>query len=48
MNFPPYVLGPLMAERELIGKDKLVLRGLQFHGFHGGKQEEKTLGKSSL
>ncbi|PUZ71953.1 hypothetical protein GQ55_2G355200 [Panicum hallii var. hallii] len=37
--------GPLMAERELIGKDKLVLRGLQFHGFHGVKQEEKTLGQ---
>nr|CAB3457880.1 unnamed protein product [Digitaria exilis] len=31
--------GPLMAERELIGKDKL------FHGFHGVKQEEKTLGQ---
>ncbi|CAL5072839.1 unnamed protein product [Urochloa decumbens] len=38
--------GPLiMAERELIGNDKLVLRGLQFHGFHGVKQEEKTLGQ---
>ncbi|KAG2645216.1 dihydroneopterin aldolase 2-like isoform X1 [Panicum virgatum] len=37
--------GPLMAERELIGKDKLVLRDLQFHGFHGVKQEEKTLGQ---
>ena len=35
-----------MAERELIGKDKLVLRDLQFHGFHGVKQEEeKTLGQ---
>ncbi|CAL5086848.1 unnamed protein product [Urochloa decumbens] len=37
--------GPIMAERELIGNDKLVLRGLQFHGFHGVKQEEKTLGQ---
>ncbi|CAN6205055.1 unnamed protein product [Urochloa humidicola] len=37
--------GPPMAERELIGNDKLVLRGLQFHGFHGVKQEEKTLGQ---
>ncbi|XP_066390737.1 dihydroneopterin aldolase 2-like isoform X2 [Miscanthus floridulus] len=38
--------GPLiMAGRELVGKDKLVLRGLQFHGFHGVKQEEKTLGQ---
>ncbi|KAF0905792.1 hypothetical protein E2562_008844 [Oryza meyeriana var. granulata] len=37
--------GTIMAERELIDKDKLVLRGLQFHGFHGVKQEEKTLGQ---
>ncbi|TVT98813.1 hypothetical protein EJB05_44010 [Eragrostis curvula] len=37
--------GNIMAERELTGKDKLVLRGLQFHGFHGVKQEEKTLGQ---
>ncbi|PNT65163.1 dihydroneopterin aldolase 2 [Brachypodium distachyon] len=34
-----------MTERELIDKDKLVLRGLQFYGFHGVKQEEKTLGQ---
>ncbi|CAM0911666.1 unnamed protein product [Alopecurus aequalis] len=27
------------------GGDKLILRGLQFHGFHGVKQEEKTLGQ---
>ncbi|KAI4970621.1 hypothetical protein ZWY2020_001535 [Hordeum vulgare] len=27
------------------GGDKLVLRGLQFHGFHGMKQEEKKLGQ---
>ena len=25
--------------------DKLILRGLQFHGFHGVKQEEKKLGQ---
>ncbi|GMJ12001.1 hypothetical protein like AT5G62980 [Hibiscus trionum] len=25
--------------------DKLVLRGLKFHGFHGVKPEEKTLGQ---
>ncbi|KAL5201645.1 hypothetical protein ABZP36_035999 [Zizania latifolia] len=37
--------GAIMAERELINKDKLVLRGLRFHGFHGVKQEEKTLGQ---
>ncbi|KAL6844955.1 hypothetical protein ACP4OV_025614 [Aristida adscensionis] len=34
-----------MGEREMVGKDKLVLRGLRFHGFHGVKQEEKTLGQ---
>uniref|UniRef100_A0ACD6AE56 Uncharacterized protein n=1 Tax=Avena sativa TaxID=4498 RepID=A0ACD6AE56_AVESA len=27
------------------GGDKLILRGMQFHGFHGVKQEEKTLGQ---
>jgi 7,8-dihydroneopterin aldolase/epimerase/oxygenase len=36
------ILGTIMAERELIGQDKLVLRGLQFHGV---KQEEKNLGQ---
>lgn len=25
--------------------DKLVLRGLKFHGFHGVKEEEKKLGQ---
>jgi dihydroneopterin aldolase len=34
-----------MAGRGLVGKDKLVLRGLQFHDFHGVKQEEKILGQ---
>uniref|UniRef100_A0A0E0IPE4 7,8-dihydroneopterin aldolase n=1 Tax=Oryza nivara TaxID=4536 RepID=A0A0E0IPE4_ORYNI len=34
-----------MAERELIDRDKLVLIDLQFHGFHGVKSEEKTLGQ---
>jgi 7,8-dihydroneopterin aldolase/epimerase/oxygenase len=34
-----------MAERELIGQDKLVLRGLQFHGV---KQEEKNLGQKFI
>ncbi|KAG8057754.1 hypothetical protein GUJ93_ZPchr0002g24619 [Zizania palustris] len=37
--------GAIMAERELINKDKLLLRGLKFHGFHGVKQEEKILGQ---
>ncbi|GJN04241.1 hypothetical protein PR202_ga21768 [Eleusine coracana subsp. coracana] len=27
------------------GGDKLILRGLQFHGFHGVKKEEQTLGQ---
>jgi hypothetical protein len=27
------------------GGDKLILRGLQFHGFHGVKREERTLGQ---
>ncbi|XP_062194725.1 dihydroneopterin aldolase 2-like isoform X2 [Phragmites australis] len=40
--------GTIMAERELIDKDKLVLRGLQFHGFHGVLQEEKTLGQKFI
>ncbi|KAG8051585.1 hypothetical protein GUJ93_ZPchr0001g32942 [Zizania palustris] len=39
------VAGAIMAERELINKDKLLLRGLKFHGFHGVKQEEKILGQ---
>ncbi|KAG8095013.1 hypothetical protein GUJ93_ZPchr0012g18806 [Zizania palustris] len=39
------VLSAIMAERELINKDKLLLRGLKFHGFHGVKQEEKILGQ---
>ncbi|RCV32284.1 hypothetical protein SETIT_6G246500v2 [Setaria italica] len=39
-----------MAEEEAAaamgpGGDKLILRGLQFHGFHGVKQEEQTLGQ---
>jgi dihydroneopterin aldolase len=28
-----------------MGGDKLILRGMQFHGFHGVKQEEKKLGQ---
>ncbi|RLN03828.1 hypothetical protein C2845_PM13G25470 [Panicum miliaceum] len=34
-----------MAEAAGPGGDKLILRGLQFHGFHGVKQEEQTLGQ---
>ncbi|KAE8814677.1 Dihydroneopterin aldolase [Hordeum vulgare] len=32
-------------EPPAMGGDKLILRGLQFHGFHGVKQEEKKLGQ---
>ncbi|OIV92274.1 hypothetical protein TanjilG_00292 [Lupinus angustifolius] len=28
--------------------DKLILRGLAFHGFHGAKAEERTLGQKFL
>lgn len=28
--------------------DKLILRGLMFHGFHGVKHEEKKLGQKFL
>ncbi|GFZ02555.1 hypothetical protein Acr_15g0011630 [Actinidia rufa] len=33
---------------EVIKGDKLVLRGLKFHGFHGVKPEEKKLGQKFL
>ncbi|XP_047052763.1 dihydroneopterin aldolase 2-like [Lolium rigidum] len=32
-------------EPTAMGGDKLILRGMQFHGFHGVKQEEKKLGQ---
>ena len=32
----------------LIKGDKLILRGLIFHGFHGVKPEEKKLGQKFL
>ncbi|URE10110.1 dihydroneopterin aldolase, partial [Musa troglodytarum] len=37
--------GPSMGEPDFVDKDKLILRGLQFHGFHGVKPEEKKLGQ---
>ncbi|KAF2289595.1 hypothetical protein GH714_037372 [Hevea brasiliensis] len=37
-----------MENDELIWGDKLILRGLKFHGFHGVKPEEKTLGQKFL
>lgn len=33
---------------EMIKGDKLVLRGLKFHGYHGVKPEEKKLGQKFL
>ncbi|KAL6858718.1 hypothetical protein ACP4OV_017720 [Aristida adscensionis] len=30
------------------GGDKLILRGMQFHGFHGVKEEEQKLGQKFL
>lgn len=33
---------------EMIKGDKLVLRGLKFHGYHGVKPEERKLGQKFL
>ncbi|KAJ7971342.1 7,8-dihydroneopterin aldolase [Quillaja saponaria] len=37
-----------MEDDALIRGDKLILRGLKFHGFHGVKQEERKLGQKFL
>ncbi|KAF5200115.1 Dihydroneopterin aldolase [Thalictrum thalictroides] len=37
-----------MDDDEILKGDKLVLRGLKFHGFHGVKSEEKNLGQKFL
>ncbi|XP_012074278.1 dihydroneopterin aldolase 2 [Jatropha curcas] len=37
-----------MENDEIMGGDKLILRGLKFHGFHGVKPEERTLGQKFL
>uniref|UniRef100_A0A2P2ITZ7 7,8-dihydroneopterin aldolase n=1 Tax=Rhizophora mucronata TaxID=61149 RepID=A0A2P2ITZ7_RHIMU len=37
-----------MEDVGITGGDKLILRGLKFHGFHGVKPEEKTLGQKFL
>ncbi|XP_052726040.1 uncharacterized protein LOC108334837 isoform X4 [Vigna angularis] len=34
-----------MTGSEAVSSDKLVLRGLSFHGFHGAKPEERKLGQ---
>ncbi|EEF38294.1 dihydroneopterin aldolase 2 [Ricinus communis] len=37
-----------MESDEIKGGDKLILKGLKFHGFHGVKPEERTLGQKFL
>ena len=37
-----------MEDVEMMKGDKLILRGLKFHGFHGVKQEERILGQKFL
>lgn len=37
-----------MEEIEIMKGDKLILRGLKFHGFHGVKTEERTLGQKFI
>lgn len=37
-----------MEQAELLRGDKLMLRGLKFHGFHGVKPEERKLGQKFL
>ncbi|XP_059668641.1 dihydroneopterin aldolase 2-like isoform X2 [Cornus florida] len=38
-------LSESMMDEEITKGDKLVLRGLKFHGFHGVKSEERKLGQ---
>ncbi|GMH11147.1 hypothetical protein Nepgr_012988 [Nepenthes gracilis] len=38
----------VMDDDQLMKGDKLVLRGLKFHGFHGVKTEERTLGQKFI
>ncbi|XP_077249542.1 uncharacterized protein LOC143889253 [Tasmannia lanceolata] len=40
--------GVLMENQDLVKGDKLILRGLMFHGFHGVRAEEKKLGQKFL
>ncbi|OVA01355.1 Dihydroneopterin aldolase [Macleaya cordata] len=37
-----------MDDEVIVKGDKLILRGLKFHGFHGVKPEERTLGQKFL
>ncbi|XP_010260477.1 PREDICTED: dihydroneopterin aldolase 2-like [Nelumbo nucifera] len=37
-----------MDDEEIVKGDKLILRGLKLHGFHGVKPEERKLGQKFL
>ncbi|XP_056159295.1 dihydroneopterin aldolase 2-like isoform X1 [Syzygium oleosum] len=41
-------MGTSMENLEVLRGDKLILRGLLFHGFHGVKPEERKLGQKFL
>ncbi|KAF9626388.1 hypothetical protein IFM89_033207 [Coptis chinensis] len=41
-------MGETMNEEEIANRDKLILKGLKFHGFHGVKPEEKKSGQKFL
>lgn len=43
-----YSTEPEMEDFEMPRGDKLILRGLKFHGFHGVKLEERKLGQKFL
>ncbi|KAF5473963.1 hypothetical protein F2P56_005908, partial [Juglans regia] len=40
--------GALMEDDAIMKGDKLILRGLKFHGYHGVKAEERKLGQKFL
>ncbi|KAK9289577.1 hypothetical protein L1049_007733 [Liquidambar formosana] len=40
--------GATMDDDKMMKGDKLILRGLKFHGFHGVKPEERKLGQKFL
>ncbi|KAG5583471.1 hypothetical protein H5410_054098 [Solanum commersonii] len=44
----PVVVKPSSGHMDMPKGDKLVLRGLKFHGYHGVKQEERKLGQKFL
>ncbi|XP_052188906.1 dihydroneopterin aldolase 2-like isoform X2 [Diospyros lotus] len=45
---PDLQVGAAMDDDKVIKGDKLILRGLKFHGFHGVKPEERKLGQKFL